>query len=213
MTAVCLHFNDEFQLIVNISMLNSSCLFTFHWWWLTNSKLYIEFCHKSTYENWARGNRKTLKWLKMITNSNFRNLKLKIHEEYIWSIVHDTFCLVKDLIFKLNRKVGKGKLNEKMTRSSKSKAYLQIAVSLHFIVAFQPIVYIAKPKSSCRPLKSFSRKRRPMPSSSWLVPDKNSAIMHLPPDPVLQVLLHLQVHLHQTKEQRVIGVLWAMNSD
>ena len=49
-----------------------------------------------------------------------------------------------------------------------------------------------------------------MPSSSWLVPDKNLAIMHLlldsQADPLLQVLL-LQVHLHQTKEQKVIGVL------
>ena len=41
------------------------------------------FASKSTRENWARGNRKTLKWLKMITKSNFRNLKLKSLEEYL----------------------------------------------------------------------------------------------------------------------------------
>ena len=38
---------------------------------------------KSPRENWARANRKTLKWLKMITKFNFRNLKLKSHEEYL----------------------------------------------------------------------------------------------------------------------------------
>ena len=36
-----------------------------------------------THENWARGNRKTLKWLKMLTKINFRTLKLKSHEEYL----------------------------------------------------------------------------------------------------------------------------------
>ena len=41
------------------------------------------FCQKSTRENRARGNRKTLKWLKMTTKSNFRTLKLKSHEEYL----------------------------------------------------------------------------------------------------------------------------------
>ena len=44
---------------------------------------YYQLSQKSTHENWARGNRETLKWLKMLTKSNFRNLKLKSHEEYI----------------------------------------------------------------------------------------------------------------------------------
>ena len=34
------------------------------------------------------------------------------------------FCFVKDLIFKLNRKVEKGERNNKITRKSKSKAIL-----------------------------------------------------------------------------------------
>ena len=41
---------------------------------------WYQFCLKSTCENWARGNRKTLK---MITKLNFRTLKLKSHEEYL----------------------------------------------------------------------------------------------------------------------------------
>ena len=50
---------------------------------LNNSSLWDQFCQKSTRENRARGNRKTLKWLKMLTKINFRNLKLKSHEEYL----------------------------------------------------------------------------------------------------------------------------------
>ena len=42
-----------------------------------------QVCPKSTHENRARGNRKTVKWLEMITKSNFRTLKLKSHEEYL----------------------------------------------------------------------------------------------------------------------------------
>ena len=34
-------------------------------------------------KNRARGNRKTLKWLKMITKCNFRTSKLESHEEYL----------------------------------------------------------------------------------------------------------------------------------
>ena len=34
-------------------------------------------------KNQAGGNRKTLKWLKTLTKSNFINLKLKSHEEYL----------------------------------------------------------------------------------------------------------------------------------
>ena len=41
---------------------------------------WYQFCLKSTCENWARGNRKTLK---MTTKLNFRTLKLKSHEEYL----------------------------------------------------------------------------------------------------------------------------------
>ena len=44
---------------------------------------WYQFCLKSTHENWARGNRKTLKCLKMTTKPNFRTLKLKSHEEYL----------------------------------------------------------------------------------------------------------------------------------
>ena len=36
-----------------------------------------------TPKNWARGNRKTLKRPKMMSKINFRNLKLKSHEEYL----------------------------------------------------------------------------------------------------------------------------------
>ena len=36
--------------------------------------------------------------------------------------MYNIFCLVKDLIFKLNRKVEKGERNDEMTRKSKSKA-------------------------------------------------------------------------------------------
>ena len=41
-------------------------------------------------QNRARGNRKTLKWLTMLTKCNFRNLKLKSHEEYL--IEHILLC-------------------------------------------------------------------------------------------------------------------------
>ena len=53
---------------------------------------------------------------------NFRNLKLKSHEEHLICRTY-IFCLVKDLLFKLNRKVEKGERNDKMTRRSKSKAF------------------------------------------------------------------------------------------
>ena len=43
----------------------------------------INFVQKSTHENRARGNRKTLKCLKTITKCNFRTSKLKSHEEYL----------------------------------------------------------------------------------------------------------------------------------
>ena len=58
---------------------------------------------------------------------NFRNLKLKSHEEYL--ICRTYFFFIKDLIFKLNRKVEKGERNDKMTRESKSKAILIIKVA------------------------------------------------------------------------------------
>ena len=73
-----------------------------------------------TPKNRARGNRKTLKRPKMMSRINFRNLKLKSHEEYL---ICRTYFSVKDLIFKLNRKVEKPERNEKMTRESKSKAF------------------------------------------------------------------------------------------
>ena len=50
---------------------------------LNNSSLWDQFCQKSPCENRARGNRKTLKRLKMLTKSNLRTLKLKSHEEYL----------------------------------------------------------------------------------------------------------------------------------
>ena len=50
--------------------------------WLIQGLLY-QFCPKSTRENQARGNRKTLKCLRMTTKANFRTLKLKSHEEYL----------------------------------------------------------------------------------------------------------------------------------
>ena len=52
---------------------------------------------------------------------NFRSLKLKSHEEYL---IYNIFCLVKGLIFQLNRKVKKGERNDKIPRESKSKAIL-----------------------------------------------------------------------------------------
>ena len=44
------------------------------------------------------------------------------------------FCLVKDLFFKLNRQVGKGERNDKMTRKSKSKASYNLNESLLYIL-------------------------------------------------------------------------------
>ena len=57
----------------------------------------------------------------MKSKMNFRNLKLKSHEEQVFDL-KNIFCSVKDLIFKLNRKVEKGERNDKMTCKSKSKA-------------------------------------------------------------------------------------------
>ena len=57
---------------------------------------------------------------------NFRNLKLKSHEEYL--ICRTYFCYVKDLIFKLKRKVEKGERNDEMTRRSKFKACTVIRI-------------------------------------------------------------------------------------
>ena len=54
---------------------------------------------------------------------NFRNLKLKSHEEYL--ICRTYFFFAKDLIFKLKRKVEKGERNDKMTHISNSKALLK----------------------------------------------------------------------------------------
>ena len=51
--------------------------------WKKNQGFQYQFCSKSAQKNRARGNRKTLKWLKMLTKCNFRNLKLKSHEEYL----------------------------------------------------------------------------------------------------------------------------------
>ena len=36
------------------------------------------------------------------------------------------FCYIKDLIFELKRKVEKGERNDKMTRKTKSKAFLNL---------------------------------------------------------------------------------------
>ena len=44
---------------------------------------YTNLVKKSTCENRARGNWKTLKWLKMMSKSNFRTSKLESHEEYL----------------------------------------------------------------------------------------------------------------------------------
>ena len=54
------------------------------------------FYQKSTLENRARGNQKTLNWLKMATKSNFRNLKLKSHEEYL---IYRTYFIKKNTWF------------------------------------------------------------------------------------------------------------------
>ena len=43
----------------------------------------INFAQNQTFKNQARENRKTLKWPKTMTKSNFINLKLKRHEEYL----------------------------------------------------------------------------------------------------------------------------------
>ena len=45
--------------------------------------LSLKFLPESTHKNWARGNRKTLKWPKMMSNTNFSNLKWKSYEEYL----------------------------------------------------------------------------------------------------------------------------------
>ena len=62
-----------------------------------------------------------------MSKTNFRNSKLKINEEYL--ICRTYFFFIKDLIFKLNRKVEKGERNDEMTRESKSKAILIIKVA------------------------------------------------------------------------------------
>jgi len=62
-----------------------------------NSRLSVSILPKKlTRENRARGNRKTLKWLKMIIKSNLRTLKLKSHEEYL---IYKTYLLSKGLDF------------------------------------------------------------------------------------------------------------------
>ena len=43
----------------------------------------IDFAKNQPEKSQARGNRKTLKWPKMTTKSNFRTSKLKSHEEYL----------------------------------------------------------------------------------------------------------------------------------
>ena len=56
-----------------------------------------------------------------MSKRNFRNLKLKSYEEYL--ICRTFFCFVKELIFKLNRKVEKGERKDEMTHNSKFKAF------------------------------------------------------------------------------------------
>ena len=65
----------------------------------------------------------------MTTKSNFRNLKLKSHEEYL--IYRTYFIKQKTRICKLNRKVRKGERNDKMTRKSKSKAKSRFRYASH----------------------------------------------------------------------------------
>ena len=52
----------------------------------------------------------------------------------IWSVEHILF--VKDLIFKLNRKVEKGERNDEMTRTSKPKAFLKMLLDLFLCVVY-----------------------------------------------------------------------------
>ena len=56
----------------------------------------------------------------MILKSILTNLN--IEKLFRISDQQNIFCLVKDLIFKLNRKVDKGERNDKMAHTSKSKA-------------------------------------------------------------------------------------------
>ena len=57
------------------------------------------------FKNWARGNRKTLQRPKMMSKINFRNLKLKSHEEYL--ICKTYFVLTKTWFSSLNAKLKK----------------------------------------------------------------------------------------------------------
>ena len=52
-----------------------------------------QFMVFKAYKNRARGNRKTLRRPKMMSKINFRNLKLKSHEEYL--ICRTYFVLYK----------------------------------------------------------------------------------------------------------------------
>ena len=54
----------------------------------------------------------------MTPKSNFRNLKLKIHEDYL---IHRKY-FIKHKTNKLIRKVKKGERNDEMTCETKSKA-------------------------------------------------------------------------------------------
>ena len=100
-------------------------IFTIHNYSLIQLPVFSHYYKKkNSYKNRARGNRKTPKRPKMMSKINFRTLKLKSHEEYL--ICRTYFVLVKDLIFKLNRKVERGERNDKMACKSKFKAFLSI---------------------------------------------------------------------------------------
>ena len=55
----------------------------FCYWFLVNLGRTIHARQNQPLKNRARGNRKTIKRPKMMSKINFRNLKLKIHEEHI----------------------------------------------------------------------------------------------------------------------------------
>ena len=72
------------DLFGNITLRSTSAFEDSFWVSVRNSRFFsINFAQKSTRENRARGNRKTLKWLKLISKTNFRTLKLKSHKEYL----------------------------------------------------------------------------------------------------------------------------------
>ena len=92
---ICIQSSSLIQFITRCNIDKTFCLFKlqkFADYKLKFMKFKVSSCWSDdewqihglkTPKNWTRGNRKTLKRLKMKSKMNFRNLKLKSHEEYL----------------------------------------------------------------------------------------------------------------------------------